>query len=461
MIKGETKVVGKVVEYRPRKHKQYVPGKMILRMREEAVAPHVGARVGLRGMAAAAAALPADATGPLEWLRKNAGLKRVFAPFAAEGTQPAHRAGPAGRGGARMAVADNRVALVASVTGAASADLRGFTVVDIDPKKVRASVKALKDSKAVEIIEPMPARWVAATARAAGPDPMQNLQWGLRAIKWFDATLPANGREVVVGVMDTGIDTTHPDLRRVTKTYDHTGSSARDLIGHGTHVAGIIAALANNDVGITGVSTCRLHVWKIFDDEPDPDDGEYYVNGDAYLRALGAARRVGIKALNLSIGGTASSRTEQILFRRLEAAGVTVVAAMGNEFQDGNPTSYPAAYKGVFAVGAVAETLRRSVFSNTGRHIAISAPGSNILSTLPMRGSDALDETEYAAWSGTSMATPHVAAAAGLVAAANPNFGPAQVKARLTDTAATVPGMNQKKWTSAFGAGLLDLAAAL
>jgi subtilisin family serine protease len=79
--------------------------------------------------------------------------------------------------------------------------------------------------------------------------------------------------------------------------------------------------------------------------------------------------------VNLSIGGTASSQTEQLIFRTLENRGIVVVAAMGNEYEDGNPTEYPGAYKTVLAVGAVAENMRRSVFSNTGSHIALVEPG--------------------------------------------------------------------------------------
>ena len=206
--------------------------------------------------------------------------------------------------------------------------------------------------------------------------------------------------------------------------------------------------------------SCKVAVWKIFGDTPAPD-GEFYVDGERYLRALGEVRDAGVRVVNLSIGGTASSQTERLLFRRLEAARVTVAAAMGNEYQDGNPTEYPAAYQTVLAVGAVAETLRRAVFSNTGQHIALVAPGSNILSTLPTKGSAFLSETDYAAWSGTSMATPHVAGAAALVSAKRPSWDAVQVKGRLTSSAQKLPAMGTNKRTAAYGSGLLDVKAAL
>ena len=231
------------------------------------------------------------------------------------------------------------------------------------------------------------------------------------------------------------------------------------MLGHGTHVAGIIAAATNNGVGIAGVSNCQLDVWKIFPDRPLR--GDFYVDGERYLQALNAVRRSGVKVMNLSIGGTASSRTETLLFHRLDADGVLSVAAMGNEFLDGNPKEYPAAYKGVLAVGAVSEKRERAWFSNTGHHIDLVAPGANILSTVPTVPSPYLTETDYATWSGTSMATPHVTAAAALVTAQCAGAGSQEVRQRLVGTASRLPAMKYGKRSTAYGAGLLNLKQAL
>ena len=201
-------------------------------------------------------------------------------------------------------------------------------------------------------------------------------------------------------------------------------------------------------------------MFKVFPDQP-ADDGEFYVDGDRYLRALNAVIEAKAKVLNLSLGGTVASQAEQLLFNRLDRFGVTVVAAMGNEYAHGNPTEYPAAYDNVFGVGATAETDLRASYSNTGRHIQLAAPGSNILSTLPTSRSPHRDESNYAAWSGTSMATPHVAAAAALLAASHADWGPDAIKEQLVKTARKLPDMKGGAWTQAYGSGLLDLERAL
>jgi len=146
-----------------------------------------------------------------------------------------------------------------------------------------------------------------------------------------------------------------------------------------------------------------------------------------------------------------------LLFRRLASARVTTVAAMGNEFEYGNPTEFPAAYDSVYAVGAIGPDLRRGRFSNTGAHISISAPGVSILSTLPRRASAFRAETHYAAWDGTSMATPHVAGAAALYCAKHPVATPADVTKAPSSSARKVPDMGSRSFTKQHGAGLVDL----
>jgi subtilisin family serine protease len=328
-----------------------------------------------------------------------------------------------------------------------------LTVIWVDADAVSPQLlRTVESSPAVAFAERIPARWLSAAEEA---DPRHNRQWGLRAIRWFD-TDPPDAAGVTVAICDTGVDTAHPDLAGVVASYDHEGASATDIVGHGTHVSGIVAARTDDAAGVVGVATSRVAMWKVFPDEPTA--GNFYVDGSCFLRALNAVASSGAKVLNLSLGGTQSSQAEQLL---LERAGVTVVAAMGNEHDHGNPVEYPAAYEHVLAVGAVAETNRRSPFSNTGAHIGLAAPGSNVLSTLPTEPSSVRPDTRYASWSGTSMATPHVAAAAALVAAQHPDWTPADTKEHLRTRAAKVAGMGGKAFTEEFGTGLLDIAALL
>jgi len=327
-------------------------------------------------------------------------------------------------------------------------------VVGIDEHAVSPQLlRTVESSPAVAFAERMPARWLSVDQAA---DPRHNRQWGLRAIRWFDAASP-DAAAVTVAICDTGVDERHPDLAAAIASYDHEGASADDIVGHGTHVSGIVAGRNDDAAGVVGVAGCRVAMWKVFPDQPN--QGNFYVDGTAFLRALNAVATSGAKVLNLSLGGTQSSQAEQLLFERLERAGVTVVAAMGNEHDHGNPVEYPAAYDHVLAVGAVAETNRRSPFSNTGPHIGIAAPGSNVLSTLPTKPSPYRPDTAYASWSGTSMATPHVSAAAALVAAQHPDWTPADTKEHLRARAAKVADMDGQSFTEEFGSGLLDIAS--
>jgi subtilisin family serine protease len=263
-------------------------------------------------------------------------------------------------------------------------------------------------------------------------------------------------------VLDTGVDDGHADLKGAIESYHHDGNSNRDFFGHGSHVGGIIAATVNNAVGIAGVTNCRLHCWKIFDDPPR-GSREQTLNFDFYSAALSDALDSDVRVINLSIGGTAVSQTEAVVFQELADAGVVVVAAMGNDYLRGNPKEYPGGYPGVLAVGAIDAADRRAKFSGTGSHIGLVAPGVNILSTVPRVQAILAKKPNYDAWPGTSMATPHVAGAAALLYAKGrkSKAAAASIVKRLRSSAKKLAGMNRKKFTQEYGNGLLDLAAAL
>ena len=340
-----------------------------------------------------------------------------------------------------------------------------FHVCHLDAKRITPGLlKKLRAHPAYSVVEQMPARFIATTPvpAPAAADPELNHQWGLRAIRWFKVERPA-ARQVTVAVLDSGVDRTHPDLKNAIVDYHRRTFQATDILGHGTHVSGLIAATVNNAIGIAGVANCRVEVWKVFPDQAQPD-GEFYADGPAYLQALRdvlAAAPRGVRVLNLSITGAEASATEQVLFKALAAAGVIVVAAMGNDFENGNPPYYPAAYESVLAVGAVDASLKRWHSSGTGPHIGLVAPGDAILSTVPRRKSAYRSETNYASWPGTSMAVPHVSGAAALYLARHPAATAEETKQAILRSTRRPAALGKQPFTEDRGTGLLDLPGLL
>jgi subtilisin family serine protease len=309
--------------------------------------------------------------------------------------------------------------------------------------------------KEVEYAFVPPVRRLLARRAKGGADPLASRQWGHAAIRLGHARAKAgfkNATTITVAVVDSGIDTRHPDLKHVITEYKNfLGGSNKDFVGHGTHVAGIIAATTDNGLGISGVCGAKILALKAL-----PRDGEEF-DAPAYYRAL---RYVIGKAqvLNLSLGGDEKDQAEIDILDEVIASGVVVVAAMGNEYKKGNPTEYPAAIPEVCAVGATDELDKRAPFSNTGRHIDLVAPGVDILSTTPTYSYDD-GEQEYDAWDGTSMATPYVAGVAALMLANSPELTPAQVIRKLKSSADRVA--DAQKGSVAYGAGRLNCEKAL
>lgn len=406
-------------------------------------------------------------------------------------------------GGAPIAASETPMlsAFSASVSPRLAVDPnRGATIVELYEDAAVDSLQAeLMHDPAVASVSRVPVRYLLAkkiarrstgAAPAAAPPPTSSL-WNLTKIRWAQARSAAtfvDADQIKVAVLDTGIDTAHPDLAGAIASYEYShpqnpaNSSSRDIIGHGTHVAGTIAAAINNAVGINGICRCQLHAMKIFDDGPDWHSGYgyfvYFVDPVMYLRALSHCLTLGVDVINLSIGGAgAPSAQESQLFATLIQSGTVIVAAMGNS--NSCIPEYPAAIPGVIAVGATSINDRRATFSNKGSHIAVSAPGESIWSTLPTYAGNTgyrprptwpptpdlsqplARDTDYAAWSGTSMASPHVAGAAALLRAKHGALPAADVRQRLEATSDKVPWMQGQTFSKEYGHGRLNLEALL
>ena len=265
-------------------------------------------------------------------------------------------------------------------------------------------------------------------------------QWGLAAVNADGAWSVTRGGGVTVAVIDSGVDATHPDLvGRVLPQIDFVDDPwTGDPEGHGTHVAGIIAASLDG-AGVAGLANeVTILPVRVMDASGA---------GDTLTIAAGILEAVdqGAKVINLSLGGQYSEIIDDVVAYAVDN-GVTVVSAGGNEYMQGNPVEYPAALPGVIAVSSVNQAGQSSIFANSGPYIDIAAPGEDILSTVPGGG------WEYA--DGTSMAAPFVSATAALVRVANPGLSKAQVDATLLATAKDdADGDGRDNW---FGEGILQ-----
>jgi subtilisin family serine protease len=289
--------------------------------------------------------------------------------------------------------------------------------------------------------------------RSRGVDPMLNRQWGLTAVKLAQAQQAARFAEatsVKIGVIDSGIDAGHPDLQGIfVDEQNFTPGALKDAQGHGTHVSGIIAAVSNNRVGVSGVcQSKKIYSLKAL--------GPY--DGPGYYRAIRYAISQEMQVVNFSLGG-GHDPTEELLIKQAIRAGIVIVAAMGNDKLRGNPTSYPAAIEGVIAVGATDEVDARADFSQTGDHIHLVAPGVNILSTVPTYPSSLASTRNYEAWPGTSMATPFVTAAVALMLAKKPSATVAQIRRALAQGVDRVDG--QTGFNDEYGHGRLNVVKCL
>ena len=222
--------------------------------------------------------------------------------------------------------------------------------------------------------------------------------------------------QIVVAVIDDGIDAQHPDLKgNIVKPFNVLTSNSKVPVGdHGTHVGGIIAASANNGIGVSGVAPgAKIMPVNVF-------RGQLAYTSEI-IRGIEYAVKNGADIINMSMGMEMYSKALNEAIQKAYKKGILIVAAAGN---DGIYTvNYPAGYNNVISVGATTQYDVMAKYSNYGRTVDILAPGTNILSTLP--------KGKYGTYSGTSMATPIVAGVAALIWSKEPKLTNEQVIHRI------------------------------
>lgn len=289
---------------------------------------------------------------------------------------------------------------------------------------------------------------------AAGADPLRPQQTFLPQINWTPP--PPRGPRPLVAVLDTGVDARDPDLAGVVLA--RAGRSfvagapdpGRDRDGHGTHLAGIIAASSGNGIGGSGVAAARILPVTIA-------DAQGRTTTSALVKGLRYATARGARVINISFGGRGYSRREQVAIDAAVRAGALVVVAVGNTGGRGGPPQFPGAYRQVVAVAAVGRSGRALALSERGPQVSIAAPGEAVAS-VATRGPASGPASGLVARSGTSVAAAIVSGAAARLMAQRPRISAPRVRAILEATAHDLPPSGPD---SATGAGIVDLAAAL
>jgi subtilisin family serine protease len=398
--------------------------------------------------------------------------------------------GAAGRAeAARFAVGLDRGASAASVAQRIAAATGGTVSLELESLGALTleapSASGVASLPGVSYVERLDARRRLAFAPT---DPLASKQWYLQQTRAFDSwEEPPPLPPVRVGIIDSGIDGEHPEFAgRIVAAKSFVGGSPYfDHQGHGTFVAGLIAANLNNGQGIAGMAfPAELVIAKVV-------RGDRSVSLEAEARAIRWAVKQGARVINLSLGGLRDpfdpgrdtySPLEAAAISYAYAQGAVLVAAVGNADQAPRRpwpfASYPSALPHVVGVSALARDGSVPSFSDRDRiYNDIAAPGQDIFSTLPRKltardpgcknqGYSDCGTEEYRRAEGTSFAAPLVSAAAALLLGTEPSLTPEQVTALLTRSAADVnPGTGCRVCPlgrdALTGWGRLDVAAAL
>lgn len=433
-----------------------IPGELIVQLEEQAAASITESIS--RGSSAAAMSAGVNAFG-------IANLDKVLSEIGATSITRLHP--PAATAAMAMSEEANKEARCLATTFKVCCDRTG---------SVEEAAEKLASAAGVRYAEPNRYRETYVTPN----DPRFASQWGLGKINapaaWERTTGSPN---VVVAVIDTGIDLDHPELAsllvqgmdmvdlgpnpkapagfRFEGDFQTRDNVPQDEVGHGTHVAGTIACLSNNNRDVAGVTwQCRLMPVKVLTrlvNISKPIDVRGIGSSADIAAGIRWAVDNGARVLNLSLGSETDAQVERDAIAYAIARGAVVCAAMGNGGVNA-PISYPAAYPGVVAVGAINISNQRAGFSQVGAHIDVVAPGVDILSTVW--------NDSVGTMSGTSMASPHVAGVAALVLSCNSSLTGDQVADILRQTAQPLrdaPGDPIPNNT--YGFGCIDARAAL
>ncbi len=297
-------------------------------------------------------------------------------------------------------------------------------------------------------------------------DPSYSQQWNLKMLDmervWDKFT---GDKNVIVAVIDTGILPDHPDLKdNIIAGYDFVDgdtdpTDTSPYFSHGTHVAGIIGAVSNNNTGIAGINW-QVKIMPIRVIGPEGNGG--YSN---LIEGINWAVEHGAQIINLSLAGSFYSEALQKAIQAAVDKGITVVAAAGNN--GSTPILYPAKYPEVISVGAVGPEAEIAYYSNFGPNLDLVAPGGNssnnsfnyntILSTAGYLDSYQQPVYQYKWAEGTSMATPHVSGIIALLYSSGVTR-PQDIKTRLKQTAID---LGKNGFDDKYGAGLINVKKAL
>ncbi|MSP12505.1 MAG: hypothetical protein EXR62_06055 [Chloroflexi bacterium] len=318
----------------------------------------------------------------------------------------------------------------------------GVQVWSLPPNQMANVLASLRSENAVEFAEPNYLAYIS----GAPNDASFAQQWALTKIQAAQAwDLGTGDPNIIVGVVDTGADFSHPDLAgKLVPGYNFVANSSnpQDDHGHGTHVSGITAAATNNGIGIAGVGyNVRVMPLKALSASGSGSHGDI-ANAIIY----GADH--GVRVINMSLGGSSTSATLQDAVNYAYNKGVTIVTAAGND--NSSVPSYPGGYPNVIAVASTDSSDLKSSFSNYGSNISVAAPGSGILSSVVGGG--------YQAWSGTSMASPNVAGLVALIISAKPSLTNSQVRQIIQNSA---DDLGSPGWDQYFGYGRINAYKAM